>query len=77
LIAVWTKDFWLDAGERALKTFAQVFLTFIVVGTTGVMDLDWVTAASVAAVAALASVLTSIVSEKVGDPDTASLIDRR
>ena len=74
---MWTKDFWLDAGERAIKTFAQVFLTFIVVGTTGVLDLDWVTAGSVSAVAALASVLTSLVSEKVGDPETASLIDRR
>lgn len=70
---MWTTSFWKDAAERALKTFAQTFLTFIVVGQTGVVDLDWVQAGSVALIATLASVLTSVVSSKVGDSTTAAL----
>lgn len=72
---MWTIDFWKDAGERAIKTFAQVFVGFLVVGTTGVLDVDWTQAASVSAVAALASVLTSVASTKVGTKGTASLTD--
>jgi len=71
---MWSKAFWLDGGERALKTAAQVAVSFLVIGTTGVLDVDWVQVASVSAVAALASILTSIASERVGDPKSASLV---
>ncbi|QIS38600.1 holin [Clavibacter capsici] len=63
---MFTVPFWKAAGERAIKTFAQVLLAAIVVGQTGFLDLDWAGVGSVAGVAALASVLTSIVSDKVG-----------
>lgn len=63
---MFTVPFLKATGERALKTFAQVFLGFIVIGQTSVGDLDWAFAASVAGVAALASVLTSIVSSGIG-----------
>lgn len=71
---MWTKDFWRDAAERAIKTFAQVLAGFLVAGTTGILDVDWVQGGSVAAVAALVSVLTSIASVNIGHEGTASLV---
>lgn len=57
---LWTTEFWKGAAERGIKTFAQTFVGFIVVGTTGLLDLDYVASLSVAGAAALASLLTSI-----------------
>ena len=57
---LWTKAFWKGAAERAIKTCAQSAVAFIVVGTTGLLALDWVTIGSVAGAAGLASLLTSI-----------------
>jgi hypothetical protein len=71
---MWTVSFWKDAAERAIRTFAQVLAGFLVAGTTGVLDVDWVQAGSVAAVATLASVLMSISSIGVADEGTASLV---
>lgn len=67
---MWTVEFWRSAGERALRTFAQVLLSMLVVGESGFLSVDWVQAGSVAGVAALASVLTSIVATGVGDKGT-------
>lgn len=71
---MWTASFWKDTAERAIKTFAQVAASFLVIGTTGVLDVDWAQVASISGVAALVSVLTSLASEGVGTPGTASLI---
>ena len=57
---LWTRAFWKGAAERGIKTFAQTFVGFIVVGTTGLLDIDWTISASVAGAATLASLLTSI-----------------
>lgn len=57
---IWTKDFWKGAAERAIKTFAQTLAAVFVVGTTGILDVDWAPALSIAGAAALASILTSI-----------------
>lgn len=52
---------WLKAaGIRAAKTAAQTALSMITVGQA-VMDVNWVNVLSISAVAALTSVLTSIV----------------
>lgn len=67
---MWTVEFWKSAGERAVRTFAQVLLSMIVVGETGFMDVDWGQAGSVAGLAALASVLMSVVATGVGDKGT-------
>lgn len=64
---MWSVEFWRSAGERALRTFAQVLLSMLVVGESGFLSVDWVQAGSVSGVAALASVLTSIVATGVGD----------
>ena len=74
---MWSVEFWKSAGERALRTLAQVLLSLIVVGETGFLDVDWVQAGSVAGLAALASVLMSIGATGLGDKGTASLVRDR
>jgi hypothetical protein len=48
------------AGIRALKTFAETMLGGIAVGSVGFGGVDWAYLASVAGVAAVASILWSI-----------------
>lgn len=65
---IWTKAFLKGAGERAVKTFFQVFGAVAItsvgaeaVGTTaGILDVTWVDAASVALVASLLSLTFSL-----------------
>ena len=74
---MWNKPFWEDAGERALRTFAQVMLGFLVVGETGILDVDWENSLSVSAVAAFASILMSVVGTGIGDKGTAALSPKK
>lgn len=57
---MFTKAFWKGAAERAVKTVAQTAVAYFVIGTTGILDIDWVALGSVAAAAGIASLLTSI-----------------
>lgn len=57
---IWTTAFWRGAAERAIKTFAQALVGIIGVGAVGLLDVDWWQALSAAALATLASLLTSI-----------------
>lgn len=59
---MFSKTFWLDAGERALKTFAQALLSIFIVSGVTVLNADWATALATAGTAVLVSLLTSIVS---------------
>lgn len=68
------KEFIKDLVERAIKTFAQVMLGFIGVEGVAFGDIDWLRALSVAGVATLASVLTSVLSYNVGNVGTASMV---
>lgn len=45
---------------RAIKTFAQAAVALIGTGAVGFTDLDWVRIVSVAGVAAVLSILTSV-----------------
>ena len=58
-----TRTFWAGAAERALKTAAQTLLSLLTIGQA-ITAIDWPGALSIAAGAALASVLTAI-----ADPD--------
>lgn len=65
---IWSKSFWKGAGERALKTFIQTYLAVLVLGagadgvgvSLGVLDVDWLGAGSVALLAAIVSLGTSL-----------------
>ena len=68
---MFTVKFWRDAAERAIRTAAQALLALWATDVSGVLEVDWVQAGSVAALAALMSVLMSIVATNVGDHETA------
>ena len=55
-----TKQWWRAAGIRAIKTAAQTAVALIGTGAVGFTDLDWPRIASVAGVAAVLSLLTSV-----------------
>jgi len=71
---MFTATFWKDATERAIKTAAQAILALFGTTITGILEVDPVQTFSVAALAAVGSVLTSIVSSGVGDRESASLV---
>ena len=57
---IFTKPFWKGAFERAAKTFCQSLLAILTTGVVGILDVDWPGALSVAALATLVSLLTSV-----------------
>lgn len=59
---MWTKEFWKQTIERAVKTFAQTVLALISAGSIGITDVDWLNVLNVGGLAALISLLTSVVS---------------
>lgn len=69
----WSRRFWADTGERAIRTFAQTVAATVTIGAT-LTDIDWGDAVSIGAVAAIVSVAMSIGSGGFGTPGTASLI---
>ena len=71
---MWSKSFWVQTIERAVRTSAQVALSFWVVGETGILEVDWVQLGSVTGLAALASVLMSLVGSGLNDPDNPSMV---
>lgn len=71
---MFTARFWKGALERAIKTFAQAELALVTGDGMGVLDVDWRASASIGALAALASVLTSIVSLGIGPENSPSLV---
>lgn len=68
------KVFWTKAAERAIKTVAQSALSVLTVSATGILDVDWLGIGSVAALAGVVSLLTSIVSTGVSDSSSPSLV---
>jgi len=66
--------FWKDAAERAIRTGAQALLALWATDISGVLEVDWTQAASVAALAALTSILMSVAATGVGNSQDASAI---
>lgn len=56
----WTKDFFIAALVRAVKTAAQVMLSMLTVGAA-ITSFNWVQITSIAATSFIYSILTSIV----------------
>ena len=69
-----TKQFWIDSAERAIRTFAQALVAILGAGAVNILTIDWVQALSVAAGAALLSVLTSVASSGIGVKGSPSLL---
>lgn len=53
-------QYWDYAAERAVKTLAQAALATIGIGAAGVLDVDWLNLISVAVLAGIMSLLTSV-----------------
>ena len=62
----WTKDFWMAALNRAIRTGAQAALSMIVVGVS-FFDVDWLAVLGVVLTSMVVSILTSIAT---GLPET-------
>ena len=71
---MYTITFWKDAAERAIRTAAQALLALWATDVSGVLDVDWVQAGSVSALAALMSLLMSVAATGTGSQDSASTI---
>lgn len=65
-MTIFTKAFWKASGERAIRTFAQTFGGFLVVGALS--ETDWATGWQAAGVAALLSITTSVGANYIGTP---------
>ena len=66
------KLFWIAAGERAVKTFAQSLVALFAAGVT-ILNIDWQQGLAMAATAAVVSVLTSVASVRLGQFEGPSL----
>ena len=64
---MFTRAFAKATLERAVKTFAQSLAALLVADGTDILTTDWRARLSVAAMAAVVSVLTSVGSAGVGD----------
>jgi hypothetical protein len=73
---MFTANFWKQAAERAVKTFAQASLALLTGNGLGLLDVNWGVVASVGGLAAVASLLTSIVTSGVGEKDDPSAVSR-
>lgn len=54
-----TLEWFKCAGIRALKTFAQTFISMVVIGQA-IADINWTNVLSVSLVAAIISIMTSL-----------------
>lgn len=66
-MGIFTKAFGLATAERATKTLCQTWAALLLADGTGLLDTDWTASLSVAGMAAVISVLTSVGSGAVGE----------
>ena len=72
---MFTTAFWKASAERAIKTFAQTLVILLGANQVDVISIDWPHSLSLAAGAALVSILTSIGSDWVSAKSGPSLTD--
>lgn len=72
---MFSKKWWKKTGERAAKTIAQTLIMMIGTDATGFRHLDWQFIATAAAVMALLSLASSILTTPAGpDPQDPSAV---
>lgn len=73
---MWSGKFWKQAAERCVKSAAQaLLLLWAADGGLNVINVDFLDAAGWAAGAAVLSLLTSLVTSGVGEPNSPSAVD--
>ncbi|MEV0382898.1 holin [Nonomuraea sp. NPDC050643] len=72
-----TGAFWGDAAERMIRAAAASALGMLGADQVGILDVAWSGIGSVAAMAAVASLLASIVAGTTTDPETAGFSTTR
>jgi hypothetical protein len=71
---MWSKQFWKAAAERVIATAAEALLALLLVDGFGVADLAGSATWSVVGIAALASLLKSVIAAgKDGNPSIGSI----
>lgn len=70
---MWTKRFWQQTTERVIKTFAQAAIAMMTGEGLGLYNTDWGNVFSVAGLAAVISLFTSIASNPFTSTDTPDL----
>lgn len=71
---MFTVFFWKSAAERAVKTAAQVTVTFLGADVLDAFSVDYQRVAGIALGAAAVSLLTSVASLGVGERNSPSLV---
>jgi Putative lactococcus lactis phage r1t holin len=75
-MTIWTRDFWLEAGERAIKTIAQFAVAAIGGTALNVWSADWLGILGVSLGGGVLSLLTSIATNisPLGERGSASAV---
>jgi hypothetical protein len=72
---MFTKNFWKQAAERAVKSAAQGLIGMWTLDGFNILNADLSLAGGVAAGAAVLSVLTSLVTSNTGEKDSPSAVE--
>lgn len=71
---MWTSRFWKQSAERAAKSAAQALIGMWTLDGFNVLHAHWDLAFGIAGGAAVLSVLTSIVTSGIGEPNDPSAV---
>ena len=76
---MFTKLFWKDTAERAVKTIAQALLALWLAGEQvfNILAVNWEQALGVALGAGVILILSSIVSSNINSRDSASVLEEK
>ena len=70
-----TRQFWVDTGERAVRTFAQALVAAITAGFVVTSGAQWKAALIASGFAAVLSVLMSLAGTRVGDDQSPAFFE--
>jgi hypothetical protein len=74
---MYTKQFWIDAAERVVATYLEVFLGLVIASAfvdSGKLNMGAVTAAAVSALPAALALVKSMIASRIGDKETAAAL---